>query len=49
MSTNTSTRKDVVANSAHRVANTAQAQVANFSYNSLKKYSRWEVFADGQS
>lgn len=49
MRTNTSIWKDIIANSAHRVANTAQARVANFSYNSLKKYSRWEVFADGQS
>lgn len=42
MRTNASKPKSVI-------ANTAQAQVANFSYNSLKKYSRWEVFADGQS
>lgn len=49
MRTNASKPKSVIANSAHWVANTAQAQVANFSYNSLKKYSRWEVFADGQS
>lgn len=49
MSTNTPTKKYAIANSAHLVANTAQAQVANFGYNLFKKYSRLEVFADGQS
>lgn len=46
---NSSKRNGFITNSAHRVANTAQAQVANFSYNLFKNYKRWEVFADGQN
>ena len=49
MRTSTLIRKDIVCSPLLGKENTAQAQVANFSYNSLKKYSRWEVFADGQS